>query len=243
MNKYIVANLKMNMTALEVNNYLKVINDKVDSNNVIICPTSIYVPYFLKQNYKVGLQNVFYESKGAYTGEISPLQASSMGIRYVLIGHSERRIHFEESDLVINKKIREALDNHLKVIICIGETEEEKDMLKTDRVLRNQIGYALKNVDKIDYKNIMFAYEPVWSIGTGNIPTIRDITTTICYIRKILLNHYEWPNPLILYGGSVNEKNISALNEIDVLNGFLIGGASNNPERFLEIIERVLNGR
>ena len=240
MNRYVVANLKMNQTAHEVNSYLKKINDEVDSEHVIICPTSIYIPYFLKQNYKVGLQNIFFHSEGAYTGEISPLQAMSLGVRYTLVGHSERRTYFEESDLDVNKKIKEALNYHMKIILCIGETNEERNMLKTDRILKKQLTYALRNINPMDYSKIMIAYEPVWALGTGNVPTEKEITTTITYIKELLQTTYHWEEPLVLYGGSVNEKNITHLNKIAILDGFLVGGASQDPKKLLKIIDTVL---
>ena len=126
-NKFlVVANLKFNMLVSDIAVYLKKINT-LENKNLVICPTSIYTPYFLKQNYKVGLQNVYFESEGHYTGEISPLQASKMGVEFAIVGHSDRRIYFGEDDVDINKKVLECLKNNLKVILCVGETNEEKD--------------------------------------------------------------------------------------------------------------------
>lgn len=236
-NKLVVGNMKMNMLTSDIGDYLEKINDKIDNEQVVICPTSIYIPYFLKHNYKVGLQNVFFRSEGAYTGEISPLQAASMGISYVIIGHSERRNYFEENDSTINKKIIEALKYDLKVIFCVGETLEEKNLLKTARVIKRQLINGLRNIEEENLKNIIIAYEPVWAIGTSVTPTNKDISETANYIKGIVHGIYENTNIPVLYGGSVNEQNIKELNKVEEIDGFLVGGASTDPKKFLKIIE------
>ena len=236
-NKLVVGNMKMNMLTSDIGTYLDEINGKINSSQVVICPTSIYVPYFLKHKYKVGLQNTFFRSEGAYTGEISPLQAASMGISYVIIGHSERRNYFEENDSTINKKIIEALKYDLKVILCVGETGEEKNLLKTARVIKRQLINGLRNIEEDKMKNIIIAYEPVWAIGTSVTPTNKDISETADYIKGIIKGIHENSEPLVLYGGSVNEKNIKELNKIAEIDGFLVGGASNDAKKFLKIIE------
>lgn len=237
-NKLIIANHKMNMMAVDLNDYIQAINE-VGSDSIVICPTSIYIPYFLKKKYEVGLQNSFYEQKGAYTGEISPLQAKKLGVNYTIIGHSERREHFKEEDNNINKKISAALDCELKVILCIGETLEQRNMLKTDKILKRQIIDDLKGIDKIN--DVIIAYEPIWAIGTGVVPTNKEISATISYIKTIIDNLYPDNNVKIVYGGSVTEKNIEELNQIKELNGFLVGGASLDTKKFLKIIEVVVN--
>lgn len=236
-NKLVVANLKMNMTISEVSSYLKVINKEINTNHVVICPTSIYIPYFLKQGYKVGIQNTFYESEGAFTGEVSPMQASLMGVRYTIIGHSERRINFKENDLMINKKIKEAIKYNLRVILCIGETQEEKDLLKTNRVLKRQIINALREIDFDMLPNVIIAYEPVWAIGSNKTPSNKDINDTVLFIKDIVKNHFNYDDMKVLYGGSINAKNIKTLNKIESVNGYLVGGSSLDPKKFLSIIE------
>ncbi len=233
--KLIIANHKMNLNADDLNKYLDKIS-KINNKNVIICPTSIYIPYFINKT-QVGIQNVYCYSKGSYTGEISPMQAKSLGVNYVIVGHSERRCYFEESDILINKKIVESLNNNLKVILCIGETLEQKNMLKTDQVLKRQIINSLNNINSID--NIIIAYEPVWAIGTGIVPDTSSISSTISYIRTIIDKLFPNNSVKILYGGSVTEKNIVELNKIKEVNGFLVGGASLNPDEFLKIVEVV----
>lgn len=241
-NKLIIANLKMNMDVVDTSRYLKVINENIVDNNVIICPTSIYIPYFLKKSYQVGIQNVFYEDKGAYTGEISPKQAKSMGINYVMVGHSERRRFFNETDTVINKKIKACLKNNLKVILCIGETKEEYDMLKTNKVLKKQIIRALNDIKGDILKNIIIAYEPEWAIGSNIIPNNKEIEDTIRFIRAIVIDNFNYQDIKVLYGGGINDININKLNTINNIDGFLIGDASIDAYKLLSIISVIRNG-
>ncbi|MBE6143984.1 MAG: triose-phosphate isomerase [Firmicutes bacterium] len=235
-NKLIVANHKMNMTASEINEFLKELG-KINNKNVVICPTSIYIPYFLKKKFQVGIQNTFIHEKGAYTGEVSPMQAKSLGVNYTILGHSERRMYLEESDTFINKKVLEALNYDLKPIICIGETLEERNMLKTDKILKRQVINALRDVAKIE--EVIIAYEPIWAIGTGVVPTNKEIKATISYIKTIINGLYPNNKVKVLYGGSVTEKNIKELNKIKEVDGYLVGGASLKPQAFLNIIEVV----
>ena len=234
-NKYIIANLKMNMSTTEISEYLKKINKKIFVSNLIICPTSIYIPYFLNHSYDVGIQNIFYENDGPFTGEISPKQASSLGIKYAIIGHSDRR-NIGEDNLIINKKIKKTLENGMKVILCIGETFEEREMFKTDRVLKQQILSALRGISKKDFTNILIAYEPVWAVGTNKLPNKKEIGACISFIKNICKINLEGI-PFILYGGSINEKNIIELNEIDDVDGFLIGNSSCNADKLIKIID------
>lgn len=236
--RYVVGNLKMSMDKCKVSKYLKVINEKNLDNHVIIFPSSIYVPYFINHSYRVGIQDVYYESSGPFTGETSPSQAKSMGICCTLVGHSERRKNFHETDTVVNKKVLEALSDGLAVILCIGETLEEKELLKTDRVLKKQITYALRYVK--DYRQIMIAYEPVWAIGTKVIPSNEEIKKTIQYIKGLISKQYGYDNMKVLYGGSIDDENINTICEIDELDGVLVGNSSTDVDKFLKIIEVVL---
>lgn len=241
-NKIIVANLKMDMDVKDVSNYLKIINDKIDDKNIIVCPTSIYMPYFLKQKYQVGIQNIFFESKGAFTGEVSPKQIKSIGVNYAIVGHNERRIYFNETDSIINKKVKACLDNKIKVILCIGETKEEHYMLKTNYVLKKQINRALNDIDNKYFHNILIAYEPGWAIGTGIVPKNKEIEDTIKYIKSIVNDNFNYQDIKVLYGGSINEKNINKLKNIDNISGYLIGEASTNANTLLNIIEVIQEG-
>lgn len=238
--RVVIANMKMNMTFSEIEEYLKIINNEIRSPQVIFCPTAIYTSYFLKQKYRVGLQNVFIYDKGAYTGEVSSYQAASMGIQYVIIGHSERRIHFKETDSLINKKVHEAVKHKLGVILCIGETIEERNLLKTDRVLKRQILNCLNEIEPEMLDNIVIAYEPIWSIGTGLVPTNREIQTTVDYIKLLVKEYRNYDDIKVIYGGSVDDKNIKTLNSIDNIFGFLVGSASLNIDKFRKIIAEVI---
>jgi len=238
MNKIIVANQKNYMDVKSVSNYLNVIKDKVDSENVVICPSSIYLPYFLKNNFKVGLQNINL-SDVTCTGEITTKQAYNIGVSYVIVGHSERRIYLNENNKLFHDKIKDATHYGLKVIFCIGETLEERKHHKTKKVLKNQIVDVLKNIN--DLSNIIIAYEPVWAIGTNVIPTDEDIEKSVNYIKQVVKKYVTELDIKVLYGGSVSSKNIEQLNQIPNLSGFLIGKASTDANEFLNILEVVSN--
>lgn len=240
MEKIVVANLKMNMTAIEVNNYLESLKDKINTKKVVICPPNIYIPYFLRKKYSVGTQDAFHINEGAYTGEVSAKQISSMGIKYTLLGHSERRQIFKETDIVVNKKVINALDNSLNVILCIGETKEERELFKTETILKRQLMNGLRNVSLDKANQIIVAYEPIWSIGTGIVPTNKDIATTTKYIKGMLKKMFG-TDIRVLYGGSVNEKNIETINKVEDISGVLVGGASLDADKLNKIKEVVLN--
>lgn len=226
--KLIVGNLKMNLTINQLEDYLKELEEIKDK--IVICPTSIYAPYFIANNFQVGLQNVFYEDKGSYTGEISPLQAQKINIKYTILGHSERRIIFKESDEVINKKIKAALRNNLKVILCLGEKKNQNAF----KIISEQLNSCLKDVS--DLSNIIIAYEPVWAIGTNKTPKNEKINDVILYIKRLIKKEFNF-DIKVLYGGSVNEQNIDKLNEIKSIDGFLIGSAAIDPKKLKKIVE------
>lgn len=222
MEKLIVGNLKNYMDAHDTAVYLKQI-DKIE--NVVICPSNIFIPYFLNKKFEVGIQNIYLNDKTC-TGEITAKQAKSLGISYAIVGHSERRTNFIETNIVVNHKIKEALKNNLKVILCIGETLEEKQNNKTIEVLKKQINECLKDINE----EVIIAYEPIWAIGTNIVPTVSEIENNISKIKEIV-------NTKVLYGGSVNSNNISEI--IKVTDGVLIGKASTDVVEFLKIIEVV----
>ena len=171
--KIIVGNMKMNLTYNSIKEYIDSMENYKD---VIICPSSIYIPYFIEKGFNVGLQNVSEYSVGTYTGEISVNQASSLGIKYALVGHSERRQHFNETDEIINTKLRKIVSNDIYSILCIGETLDEKEKGITKDSIERQLKEDIKDIEKEDYKYIIIAYEPIWAIGTGNIPNNEDIS-------------------------------------------------------------------
>ncbi len=234
--KIVIANLKMNMTFSEVKKYVEKIRD-IHTKRVVFCPSALYIPYFLGYDYSVGIQQIANEDYGAYTGQISSLQAKSLGAVLSIIGHSECRLHLNETDDLINGKVKNALKNKLNVILCIGETMEQRDMLRTDRVLRKQISKGLSGLTTSDLQHVYIAYEPIWAIGTGQVPTNRDIKKTIQFIQKQVSKEFRYEDICVLYGGSVNHKNIKSLSTIEECAGFLVGGASLNPKEISKIIE------
>tara|TARA_B100000029_G_scaffold439230_1_gene455647 strand:+ start:3792 stop:4544 length:753 start_codon:yes stop_codon:yes gene_type:complete len=246
-NKYFIANLKMYGNKNYLKSIKKVINfsskKKYKKCRIIYCPPYTILANFVKvtknTRIKIGAQNCHQnEFSGSFTGSISPNMIKSIGAKYIIIGHSENRFN-GDTNTIINKKIISTLNQKLNVIFCIGETLKEKRKKKTNMVLNNQIVQGLKNIKKIN--NIILAYEPVWCIGTGRIPKESEIKKQLIFIKKILFNNFKVNNPIILYGGSVDPKNIESLNQIDEIKGFLIGGASRNPNKFIDIIKKSIN--
>jgi triosephosphate isomerase len=184
-------------------------------------------------------QNMHYEDKGAFTGEIAPGMLTDLGCTYVLIGHSERRKYFFERDEDINLKVKKALAVGLKPILCVGETEDERVKGVTQVVVEKQIKKALSGVEKID--NVVIAYEPVWAIGTGKVATSAQAEEVHSFIRGILKELYGElsQNIRILYGGSVTKENIGELIGMENIDGALVGGASLKPDAFLGIIQQI----
>lgn len=219
--KLIVSNLKMYFDGSEIKNYL----DKlVKTDNVIVCPSSIHIPYFLNKNINVGLQDISIYEKGAFTGEVSALQGSKLGVSYVLIGHYETRKYNDNK--TINLKIKNALKYNIKPILCVGEKIEEKNIAL--EVIKNQLNECLDNIND----KVIIVYEPIWSIGSGIIPTNEQIENVISFIKK----NY---NCKVLYGGSVSLQNIEILNKIPNVDGFLVGLSSTNVDDFNKIINIV----
>lgn len=233
-NKIVVANLKMNMLKSDISKYLKETKNLINTNRVVICPTSIYIPYFLNQKYSVGIQDLHYDNDGICTGEVTPKQAKSMGINFAIIGHSERRKYFEENDDLINKKVVSATKEGIKTIVCIGETKEERNMLKTAKVLRKQL---IKDLNGANLDNVIIAYEPIWAIGSNIICNETDISKTAIYIKQLVKNYFNYNNIKVIYGGSVNEENIKDISKIEEIDGVLVGSSSIDSSKFLKIIE------
>lgn len=235
MSKIIVANLKMFLTNYEMENYIKEIDKiKLKNLNLVICPSYIYLTWFKNKKYLLGAQNVYYKEKGAYTGEISAIQLKDSGVSYVIVGHQERRRYFNETDKEINLKIKSCLEENLKVILCVGETKEEKEMKKTSMMLKKQIINALDNISTLD--NIVVAYEPEYSIGNNNCLNYNEIEECVSYIKKIILNRYNH-DINVIYGGSVNSKNIKDI--LEVTDGVMIGRLSTNYEEFINLLNEI----
>ena len=188
---------------------------------------------------KLGAQNVHWAPKGAFTGEISAEMLKELKVEYVIIGHSERRQYFGETDASVNARVKAAVGAGLKAIICVGETLEEREAGKTNEVVTRQINGAFEGLEKIALKSIVVAYEPVWAIGTGKTATAEDANNTIAVIRKAIRKLYgrTAANAMrIQYGGSMNPKNASELMAMPEIDGGLIGGASLKAEDFAKVV-------
>jgi triosephosphate isomerase len=245
-NMFFIANWKMFGDFKSVNSIKKVINlsknKKYKKAKIVYCPPYTLINKTLKlvknSNIEVGAQNCHYsQSPGPFTGSINTNLIKLSGARYVIIGHSENRVA-GDTNQIINLKIKSALKKKLKVIFCIGETLKEKRKKKTNLILNSQITSGLNKIKKDS--NIIFAYEPVWSIGTGIIPKIDNLENQIFHIKKMIIKFWKLKNPKIIYGGSVNSKNITELKKISSINGFLVGGASQNSKNFIDIIKKTI---
>lgn len=233
-NRIVVGNLKTYQTYEDLKEYLEVI-DKLNSDRIVLCPTNIFIPYFLNKNIKIGIQDISCKQGKANTGETLASQIKNMGITYAIVGHSERRVN--ESNEIVNLKVKEALNNNLKVILCIGEKIEQRQ--ETIEVLKKQLKESLQGIEKFD--NIIIAYEPIWAIGTNITPTNDEIENTVTEIKKIMNEIFNVDGIEVLYGGSVKDSNIEHLNQINNISGYLVGGSSAKAEELLKIIEVVVN--
>ena len=239
---YFVADWKMYGDLKALNSLDKVIkfskSIKEKKIKLIYCPPNTLINSLSKKLKKtkieVGAQNS-HESNhyGAFTGQVNSKMLKNVGARYVILGHSENR-HLGEDNRKINSKIKSALKSGLKVIFCIGETLKEKRNKKTNQILSNQIKMGLKSIR--NKSKIIIAYEPVWSIGTGYIPKPNDLIKSIAFIKKKLGKK----SSKIFYGGSVNIDNINQLKNISTIDGFLIGGSSQDPKKFIDIIKKTI---
>ena len=245
-NIYFIANWKMYGSSSSLNSLNKLINlsklRKYKNAKIIYFPPFTIIQNFINKfkntKISVGGQNCHEEENyGSYTGSISPKMLKDLGCKYVILGHSENRI-MGETDEYINKKIHAALNKNLKVIFCIGETLKEKRKKITFSVLNRQINKGLKKIK--NFNNILIAYEPVWSIGTGIVPKEKELEMNVSKIKKIVSKKTTFKLP-ILYGGSVNNKNIINLKNIIGIKGFLVGSASQNSKKFIDIIKKTIN--
>lgn len=220
--KYLVCNFKNKLLKDDILKYNRNLGEIETKVKLVLCPPSIYLSLFDKNGYDLGAQDISSFMDRTITGEIEASQIKSLGATYVIVGHSERRIYKHEINIDFINKINNALENNLNVIYCVGETLKDKENGSTFEILEKQISEVLNNVE---IKNIMIAYEPVWAIGTGNVPSIKEIKENTEFISDLLYEKYECKLD-ILYGGSVNDENIGELCSIKGLSGFLVGGAS-----------------
>lgn len=228
----VVLNNKCNLDYKEFINYNNELNNIKTKHELVLCPSMLYVSIFKSDKIVLGSQKVDMYDMGAYTGCVNSKQLKSLGVKYSLVGHSEVRKYKNITPEGINKKIKKLLEEGIIPIYCIGETKEERDNNTYKELLKEDIIESLKDVDK---DKVIVAYEPVWSIGTGNIPTSDEINEVISIVKELL------PNNKILYGGSVNEENINYFSSNCNLDGYLLGGVSLKPDnlqKLLNILEK-----
>lgn len=243
--KVIAGNWKMNMLPNEAIEYLQAFEPMVKDAEaeVILCVPYTDLFYCLMNaqgtNIKIGAQNMHFEEIGAYTGEISPKMLKSVGVEYVIIGHSERRAYYGETDETVNKKVKSAFQYELKPIVCVGESLEQREAGKTEEIITNQTRLALDGLTPDQVKGTIIAYEPIWAIGTGKTATSEDANNSIKSIRAEIARIYgaEVAEEVIIqYGGSVKSSNAKELFETSDIDGGLVGGASLKPDEFSKIV-------
>lgn len=241
----LVANWKMYKTGEEAREFFREFQENFPQNlscEVAVCPPFTLLELSIalaKGKFSIGAQDVFFENEGAYTGEISPRMLKSLGCRYVIVGHSERRGYFGETDETVNKKVRACLKERLIPIVCVGESLSDMEQGKTGQVVTRQILQGFQNISVDNPAKIVVAYEPIWAIGTGKADTPEQSNKTIGQIRESLVKQFGdsvAKEIRILYGGSVRPENIQAFMAQPEINGGLVGGASLTPPSFLKII-------
>ncbi len=242
----IAGNWKMNKTASETKQFaeeLKAIMPKAKWCDVLVCVPSVNIPAamraFKDMRVSVGAENLFYEKSGAYTGEVSAEMLKDLGVKYVIIGHSERRQYFGETDITVNKKVHAALEAGLHPIICVGESLEQRELGVTMELISLQVKSALAGVSAEKLRKCVIAYEPVWAIGTGKTATPEQAGEVCTFIRATIRHMYGARiarSITIQYGGSMNPGNAATLLAQPDIDGGLIGGAALKPDQFVEII-------
>ncbi len=243
--KVIAGNWKMNKSPKDVEEFMERFPGLVSDteNEVILCVPFIDLCKAVKlskgTNVKIGAQNMHFKDSGAYTGEISPKMLNDLNVEYVIIGHSERREYFNETDETVNLKIKAALTYDLKPIVCVGETLEQREAGITKDFVTGQVRNALKEITEDELKKIIIAYEPIWAIGTGKTASKEDANEVCKWIREELRALYgDVADEIIIqYGGSVKSSNAKDLFEMSDIDGGLVGGASLEPEEFSKIVK------
>lgn len=246
--KVIAGNWKMNMLPNEAIAFIEEFTPLVKDtqNEVVLCVpyTDLFYALLSAQNtnIKIGAQNMHWKESGAYTGEITPKMLKSIGVEYVILGHSERRQYYNETDVTVNLKVKAAFENDLKPIVCVGETLKQRETGVTAEIITNQTRLALEGLTDEQVKNTIIAYEPIWAIGTGKTATSEDANNSIKEIRKEIEKIYGKDVAecvIIQYGGSVKSSNAKELFNMSDIDGGLVGGASLKPDEFAKIVTSV----
>ncbi|MGL4738836.1 MAG: triose-phosphate isomerase [Cellulosilyticaceae bacterium] len=242
--KIVAGNWKMNLTPAQAVELINSLKDKINTSDVevVVCPTFVCLPAVLEAvkgtHIGVGAQNMHFEENGAFTGEIAPSMLKELGVKYVIIGHSERRQYFAETDQTVNLKTKKALAHDLVPLVCVGESLEDRENGITIDLVRLQTKIALKDVSAEDAKKVVIAYEPIWAIGTGRTATSAQAEEVCAAIREVLAEVYgqEVADEVrVQYGGSVNGGNANELFNMGNIDGGLVGGAS-LKEEFVSIV-------
>jgi triosephosphate isomerase (TIM) len=250
MNNLVIGNLKMNIVSkVERNNYFKSFREsirgrKIKETSIVLCPPNIHLETFIKtiknKNVSFGAQNAYWENAGSFTGKVSSAMVKNIGASYQIAGHSERRTKFGETNEDVNRKIGSAFRNKLIPVMCVGESSVEKEAEETKEVISTQIKEGLEGMSKVKISKMVIAYEPIWSIGSGKVPTGEEIMGVRILIQKILADKFDLTikqMPRILYGGSVNYRNVKDICLGAGMNGVLVGGESLHPVSFLKIVD------
>ncbi len=245
--KLIAGNWKMNKTPSQTKVFIEELNSELEGvhdRDAVICVPFVDIPAAVRtakaRCIAVGAQNMHHEASGAYTGEISSLMLQDLGVKYVIVGHSERRRDFNETDILVNRKLRAAFSGNMIPILCVGESMEQRERGVTEELISLQIKEALSGVEARHVRKLVIAYEPVWAIGTGMTATAADAQEVCSYIRaqlRRLFGAAAARSARILYGGSMNSKNAKDLLACPDIDGGLIGGASLSAEEFILIME------
>ncbi len=250
--KYLIANWKMNLTAADskshVTTILKNITPYLSMVNTVICPSfpslSAVAKLITGSGVALGAQNCFWEEKGSFTGEVSPSMLKEFNTEYIIVGHSERRQQLQETEEMINKKMQAVLRAGLVPILCVGETFSERQLGRKDFVIAGQVESALQNIQLFN-KKILIAYEPVWVIGSGQAVKIEEAEHAVRVIKQVLIDLYPdldlKKDVQILYGGSVDTKNISYFTSSTLLDGVLVGGASLDVDEFSQMAKIIFD--